>query len=107
MISPKPKGWFVLNMDDGVLRIEPTRHAAVQWLLDHACADRVMARHKYGVGRYEYTVGSGDPYDTCTEFIDHASVADEEGWDITQQPLYPIRDSPHEYVARPEKEAPQ
>ncbi|MTD57173.1 hypothetical protein [Amycolatopsis pithecellobii] len=49
--------WYVCDMDDGVLRKEPTRAAAVAWLIKHACAARVINRYCYGPGSYDYHVG--------------------------------------------------
>ncbi len=93
----KPTDYLVLDMDQGLLRREPTRRAALAWLMNHAMADHVYARHTYGPGAYEYTVGlSGEPDDTSSWFIERASVAIRGGWNPEQPALYPHPDRPDE-----------
>lgn len=95
MTGPRPSEWLVLDMDDGLLRIEPTRTAAVRWLLGWCDAPRVVARHTYGPGRYSYVVGGDDPYDTSGAFIERAAQAiQDHGWDLTRPPRYPHRNEP-------------
>lgn len=61
--------WYVIDMDEGLLKVERLRRDAVAWLMDHHLADRVVERHQYAEGNYEYKVGSGDPYDSDSAFI--------------------------------------
>lgn len=98
--------WLVLDMDDGLLRRERTRKAAVEWLLDHCDAPQVVSRDDYRSGAYGYHVGTKD--DTTSAFIEHERAAPQGGWDVTQAALYPHEDAPHEYVPRPQiaQEAP-
>lgn len=98
--------WYVCGMDDGVLRQENTRRAAVAWLLEHHLADKVRTRYQYGPGSYGYTVGD-DEY-VATAFVERGDKMGNGGWDIEQQPLYPL-DTPnhHERVERPTKDTEQ
>ena len=49
--------WYVCDMDDGVLRVEPTRAAALAWWMRHQDAPKVLWRHRYTPGYYAYMVG--------------------------------------------------
>lgn len=91
--------WFVCDMDDGVLRAEPTRTAAVKWWLQFNCAERVIARHTYAPGYYDYVVSQND-YDPADAAIVRADRMDHYGGDPAQVPLYPIRDEPFQRVER-------
>lgn len=93
--------WLVHDMDEGVLRVEPTRQAAVAWASLLAEAARVKERHQYGDGRYEYVLADSDG-DVCGNYlIVRADVAHLGGIDPVQQPLYPFPDDPFEQVDRP------
>lgn len=93
--------WIVHDVDDGVLRVEPTRKAAVAWASSLAEATRVGNRHQYGTGRYEYVFTDSDG-DICGNYgIIRADVAHLAGIDAVQQPLYPFPDEPFEMVDRP------
>lgn len=83
--------WLVLDMDDGVLRREPSRRAAVAWFQGFTLTDTVRERHQYGPGAYEYIVGvaGGDPEENRGAFIERVDAARRGGWDVDQQPLYP------------------
>ncbi len=94
--------WLVCDMDDGVLRREPTRKAAVDWFKSHSDARNVIERHAYGSGSYEYRVG--DPDDSASVFIIREDRAAGK-WDVTQTPLYPLADDPHEMVDRPAQDS--
>ena len=96
--------WLVLDMDDGVLRREPSRKAAVEWFMGHCDASRVLSRDHYRPGAYGYHVGH-KPDDSTYAFIEHVTAAGRGGWDIDQPALYPHEDKPHEYVERPEEES--
>lgn len=84
--------WLVLDMDDGVLRREPTRKAALTWWMQFTDTSKVVERYKYGPGAYSYTTGDnggGTDGDDC--FIEREDIVrnGNQGWDVTQQPLYP------------------
>ncbi|MFC9973518.1 hypothetical protein ACFVH6_21750 [Spirillospora sp. NPDC127200] len=91
--------WLVCDMDDGVLRREPTRAAARAWWLSHEGAARVIARHRYMPGSYEYIVGQ-NVEDCASAFIVRSDVAHLGGWDPHQAPLYPHADDPFKRVVR-------
>lgn len=94
--------WLVLDMDDGVVRREPTRKAAVDWLTG-LTEGKVLSRYSYGPGAYEYRVGL-DMDDCASWFVEREDVADDPnrkgGWDITQRPTYPHPDDPYQYEER-------
>jgi hypothetical protein len=97
--------WLVHDVDDGVLRVAPTRQAAVEWASSLAEASKVLERHQYGTGRYEYVFTDSDG-DICGNYgIVRADVAHLAGFDATQQPLYPFPDDPFEMVDRPAPKA--
>jgi hypothetical protein len=98
----KPTDWFVLDMDDGVLRRAATRKQAVSWLCGLHLTERVISRNTSGPGDYEYIVGN-DPEDSGQAWVIHGSdrVA-AHGWNPDQQPLYPDADFPYDRVDRPE-----
>jgi len=96
------KRWFVCDMDEGVLRIEPTRRAAVEWCRTHS-GGKVIRRYAYGPGYYSYLIG----YDR----EDHnggLSIVREDclrwyGLDTPPgeiKPLYPYVDEPLDFEAR-------
>lgn len=86
--------WLVCDMDDGVLRVEPTRSAAARW--GATFTDSQTYRFTLGSTCYEYE------YDDCTTlFIVRADNAHLHGFDPEQQPLYPFPDDPYEEVTRP------
>jgi hypothetical protein len=91
--------WAVADMDDGILRWEPTRRAAVDWLLGFHCTDRVLRRHICGGGSYEYAVGAGWD-DHGSGFVARADRLAAHGWDPEQPALYPIEDDPYRMVDR-------
>lgn len=101
LCSPSGKvPWVVCDVDDGVLRVEPTRAAAVEWARSFADAAGVKERHQYGEGRYEYVFADSDG-DICGGVnIVRADVAHASGIDPLQQPLYPFPDEPFERVER-------
>lgn len=91
--------WFVLDMDKGVLRKEDTRKAALKWFMRHEGAAKVIKRHSYGPGAYEYHVGhSSDDYSGA--FIEREDAARGGGWKVDQAALYPCKDEPFKFVAR-------
>jgi hypothetical protein len=60
--------WFVCDMDEGVLKIEDSRRAALEWSKQHCGAESVVARRSYGPGDYEYWIGTG-PEDHSQVYI--------------------------------------
>jgi hypothetical protein len=96
------KSWLVLDMDDGLLRREPSRTAAVQWYKG-LTGSKVIARHSYGPGAYEYICGFGSEDRDSGKFIEREDVAASRGgWDLSRSPLYPYEDRPYERVERQE-----
>lgn len=81
--------WFVCDMDDGVLRREASRSAAVAWWLAHNLTTCVRSRYSYGPGRYEYQVGATDE-DSASAWIVSKNKMAGCGWDAGQEPLYPL-----------------
>jgi hypothetical protein len=97
--------WLVYDADEGVLRVEPTRQAAAAWASSLAEATKVLERHRYGSGAYEYVFGDSGG-DICGNFIIiRADLAHITHYDATQQPLYPFPDDPFEQVDRPAPKA--
>lgn len=91
--------WFVLDMDDGLLRREPTRRAAVDWC-KHMGGPKVIKRHQYGPGAYEYVCGYDEQDHDGGKFIEREDAAAKHGWDVSQAPLYPYDDRPYERAER-------
>jgi hypothetical protein len=95
--------WLVADMDQGVLRVEPTRAAALEWFKrKHGC-DRVAERKQYGRHDYTYRLKTSGEYATSADIV-RADRFHRHGRDPLQQPLYPFPDAPYEYVARPGEE---
>ena len=70
--------WLVLDMDEGLLRKEPSRGAAVLWASNHL-GGNVYGRHAYGPGVYEYWIGMArDDCDTVS--IVRSDKAVDQGW---------------------------
>jgi hypothetical protein len=87
--------WLVLDMDEGVIRREPSRRQAVAWILSHI-GGKVLRRHSYGPGAYEYSIGANA--EACAGcFVERLDVAMANGWgDWFQIPdLYPDPERPH------------
>ncbi|MGW9069237.1 hypothetical protein ACWGQT_07305 [Streptomyces yangpuensis] len=93
--------WLVCDMDQGVLRVEPTRNEAVRWAAIFFDADEW--RHSRGGICHEYFFGPENDYESV--FIVQADNAHRGGFDPEQQPLHPFADDPYEEVARPEPTA--
>lgn len=94
--------WFVCDMDDGILRQEPTRKDAVEWL-KMRFGPRVLERHKYGPGDYEYIIGYGD-YDRSSAFVIRSDRVEASGFSLDQPAMYPEKDKPHEAARESGKE---
>lgn len=99
---PAQGSWLVLDMDDGLLRREPTRKAALGWWMSKQETDHVVRRYTFGPGAYEYvTALKGNRDDTCGGvFIEHVGAARRGDWDVDQAPLYPKADAPFTRVER-------
>lgn len=90
--------WLVCDMDDGIVRVEPTRAAAVEWACIHGDG-KVISRERQGEGWYDYHIGY--KRDDCSlVWIARADIVHWHGFDPIQQPLYPFPDDPYEHVAR-------
>jgi hypothetical protein len=96
-LSRRP--WYVLDVDDGVLRREPTRRKAVAWLLVFSASARVRRRYRYGSGSYEYTVGNSI-IDAQSWFIAREDCMTDAGWDPHQVPRFPLVDDSWRDVER-------
>ncbi|WP_030247981.1 hypothetical protein [Streptomyces sp. NRRL S-455] len=95
--------WLVVSMDQGVLRAEPTSAAALNWFKRlHGC-NRVRERRQYSEYDYACTLATDGEYAPSAGIVraDHVRA---HGGDPDQTPLYPLADSPYEYVARPDED---
>lgn len=97
--------WLILDMDDGVLRREPTRRQAVEWLCGAADGE-VLSRYTYGPGEYSYTVGVRGEDGCMSASIERIDIIDRAGWGWALQvpDFYPFRDRPYvtdESIDRP------
>jgi hypothetical protein len=93
--------WLVCDMDDGVMRVEPTRAAAVEWASSYACAPLRERHHGKGSTCYDYVFGHPGEDSTTSVFVMRADHASRHGFDPVQQPLHPFPDDPFEQVDRP------
>lgn len=93
------KQWAVFDMDDGILRLEPTRRAAVRWLTSSG-AGQILARHSYGPGDFEYVIGRRAEEAVAAFFVLRSDLLHRSGWDPGQIPLYPVADDPYERIER-------
>jgi hypothetical protein len=89
--------WLVLDMDEGVLRREPTRRAAVDWMTSHD-GGSVLSRHCSGPGAYEYTIGYPGEDRASNHFVERLDAAVRAGWDrcFPVPDKYPYPDRPHD-----------
>jgi hypothetical protein len=88
--------WLVCDMDQGVMRVEPSMRAAVAWARSHACAPVRERRNYPGSECYDYVFRNpGEDSNTCF-FIMRADVAHRHDFDPVQEPWYPYTDEPHE-----------
>jgi hypothetical protein len=71
--------WLVLDMDDGVLGAFKTRKEAV----DEFAWGRVLKRHCYSPGAYEYITGYDDS-DCVDFFVERSDVAVNNGWPVAE-----------------------
>ncbi|MFF8786725.1 hypothetical protein [Streptomyces sp. NPDC015125] len=91
--------WLVCDMDDGVVRVEPSRAEAAAWCRTHCGEDRVRFEHGKGSTAYEYFFGPRG--DETSFFILKADHAHQHGFNPQQRPLHPFSDDPHHKVDRP------
>ncbi len=89
------RSWYVVGMDDGVIRREATKAACLKWARKSAVAsDRVLpGRHRTGDGFYQYRIGTSD--DCKLVWIARGDAAQAQGFDLNQEPLYPYADRPY------------
>jgi hypothetical protein len=92
--------WYVCDMDDGVLRVEATRRAAVTWWMDHNDCNAVFSRHIYATGYYSYKVGERGHRDSGSETaIVRGDKLRSYGIDTPPAEIvarYPWPDDPHD-----------
>lgn len=90
--------WYVCDMDEGVLRVESSRRAAVEWWMSDQCASKVIERYTYGPGFYDYHVGHNREDWAGSAIVREDKLA--QYGIITPlseiKPLYPFADRPHE-----------
>lgn len=92
--------WFVVEMDRGVIRREPTKAAALAWAVGRAFSTNVLpGRRRQHDGFYEYLVGP-DRYECEQIWIARGDAAARQGFEITETPLYPYENDPYELVER-------
>lgn len=87
-------------MDDGVLRIEPTRRAALAWTIEHG-GGKVLKRHTYGPGFYDYIVGvPGEDWGASVAIVREDCLDWYWGPNGPKpeeiRPRYPYADRPHD-----------
>lgn len=93
--------WLVAGMDEGVLRVAPTRSAAVAWASRLAEAPVLTRTHAPGGTIYTYFFGHGNEDDGVSLLLMRADHAHFHGFDPLQQPRYPFPDAPFENAKRP------
>lgn len=86
--------WLVGDMDEGLLRVESSRVAAVKWAESHMAAP-VWKCHSSGTC-YDYTFGADANDAEGPLFVLRADNAWRHGFDAEQQPMYPYPGHPHE-----------
>lgn len=97
---PRETDWLVVDMDQGLLRRERTRRAALRWCMGMGGYNHVISRHRYGPGAYEYRVGFSTTFpgdtDTDTWSIERVPRARRAGFaGVDGPPLYPYADEPY------------
>lgn len=92
--------WFVVDMDDGIVRRTSTKREALAWALGQVCSTNILPGEKrLHDGFYAYYIGPSR--EDCEEvWIARGDAAHRQGFDITQEPLYPHADDPYELVQR-------
>lgn len=93
--------WYVGSMDEGILRVEGSRAAAVEWGKG-LHGPRVIERHCYGPGSYDYVLGYDREDHGGGLGIVREDALVAAGFDPEQPALYPNADDPYERVDREE-----
>jgi len=94
--------WYIVDMDDGIVRRDPRKAGALHWCEGQA-EGRILPgpRKTLSPGFYEYFIGFD--IEDCTQFwIARGDAAVRQGFDITQEPIYPYPDRPYERGPRGE-----
>jgi hypothetical protein len=100
------KVWLVLDMDEGLIRIEPTRKAAVKWCTDWY--GPVLERNGRD-GAYYYVFGDKDSLRATSYFIERYDAAVDPnrngGWEnVADGPAkFPYADRPYDRSDDPEE----
>ncbi len=91
--------WYIVDADDGLVRCEPTKEAALGWCKGRAPGRILPGRRKLGPGLYEFLIGEGR--EGCSRFwICRADRLAVKGFDPGQRPLYPHADDPYRKESR-------
>ena len=90
--------WLVADIDQGIIRREPSRRAALGWILGYG-AGQVLSRHDYS-GRpiYDYIVGiPGEEESASSYCLLRADVAHRWGfeWAFELPDQYPFPAQPY------------
>ena len=94
----KLKRWYVVSMDEGILRSGETMREVMRWCEEHSTGAFALRRRLPGE-LYEYWIGSSAE-DGRAWTIGRGDVVRDAGWDPDQTPLFPHADMPHERVER-------
>jgi len=97
--------WYLCDMDDGILRAEPTKRAAKDWFRGWADTPRVNV-HRVSAGDYYLTAAYDGGMYATSAFLMTAEVTARHAFDPGQRPLYPSAEHPYERVDRDEWEMP-
>lgn len=90
------KPWLVLDMDEGLIRREPSRKAAVAWCTGRS-GIKVLSRHCFRPGAYQYTFGWPGEDSGFGHFIEHEDAARDGGWEcLDDEAKYPHADDPYQ-----------
>lgn len=101
----KLRAWYVCDMDDGIIRVEDTKSAALAWAKGRSGGNVLPGRKRTSDGFYEYYIGT-DEYDRRQVWIARGDAALRAGFDdLDQAPLYPVKDDPYKRVERKEPDA--
>lgn len=88
--------WLIVDMDEGLLRREPTRAAAVKWC--RGWHGPVLERHRYSPGAYSYSFGVRGEERAQFFFIEREDAAKNgAGSHVWRNaPKYPYPDRPYD-----------
>lgn len=94
--------WYVVDMDDGIVRRERTKYACLKWAKGMVEGDYVESgRKRMHDGFYEYLLGFSREDRTCF-WIARGDAAQSSSFNLDQEPLYPYPDYPYELGERPQ-----